>query len=586
MKFTRMAVVAAAAVVGPGVLMATPAMADEAKGPAVTAPDAGPQSGAPAAEQPYSGPVLALDGLPKDGFEAGGEWTELTLRMDNSAGKALTSYDIALHIAGSGAPVKASMIEVEHRYAGVWQAAERVGPSPDSAVFDLLAGIPVAQDKSIQIPVRVRVAADAPAAPLDIVLTGSNHLEVDSKDVRYTSKTTRRQQAPADAPRIRLGGLPPAGFTAGDPNGRVLTLGVDNSGRPGTGEFRVGVDLVTEGAEIRPDQVQVEFLATTVHGESYWHPVEVRMEDGKLRIFDHGGEYGAGEKRDLVFQVRFAQGTPATSFSLRLSGTGSAQHGGAAADPVAYSSHIGSPSESADVEGPRMAVDGFPSGGFRAGGDWHELQLQLDNTGKADLADFLVAAHMGRGAGEGPWVTASQVRLQAQGAAGWYDIAIDGSEETLGGDIGAVPLRAGEQTTLKLRVRFTGDTVPGDFHVLFDGYAHAPSGQFVSSGTVSVPTRILAPATGTGTGIGTGTGTGDGSGGARAGGGADQPQPHGAARPAAGPGGGVAAATVGGRLATAGADPAAAWALGGAGLAVAMGAAFVAGTGKRRRPAR
>ncbi|MCX4692697.1 hypothetical protein [Streptomyces sp. NBC_01408] len=575
MKLKRMAVVAAAAVVGPSVLMATPAMADEAK-PAVTTPDSDPKGDAAASQTAYNGPKLALDGLPQDGFKAGGEWTELTLRMDNSGGKSLSSYDLGLFFSGTDAPVKGAHIEVEHRYAGQWQPAERqAGPGPQTAVFDVLAGIPVAQDKSIQIPVRVRVAAEATAAPLRIQVTGTNHTNVDSETATYTSKITREQQA-VKAPQLSLAGLPQTGFTAGDDTWRTLTLKVDNSGRPGTNEFYLGVDLVPQGADIRPGQVEVEYLATTTDGMTYWHPVEVSREDGKVRIFNYGGEYSAGEQRDLAIRVRFAEDTPETAFSLNVFGAGNPHHNGAVADTVTYYSHVASDSGVVHVEGPKATVDGIPAEGFRAGADWQELQLHLDNAGKGDVKDFLVAAHMGRGFNEGSWVTSSQVKVQVYGADGWYDVEIGGSEDTLGGDLGQVSLKSGEKTTVKVRLRFTGDTVPGAFHMVFGGYAKTEKGEFVSSATESVATKILAAGTGGGNGNGGQTG-GAGTG--------NQPKPDGGVKPAVDQsGGGTGTTPGGGHLATAGADPATTWALGGAGLAVAMGAALVAGTGKRRRP--
>ncbi|WCD87041.1 hypothetical protein KPP03845_103409 [Streptomyces xanthophaeus] len=574
MKFKRMAVVAAAAVVGPSVLMATPAMADEVKNPAVTTPDTEPKGDAAGSETAYNGPRLALDGLPEDGFEAGGEWTDLTLRMDNSEGKDLSSYDIGMSFSGTDPAVKGAHIEVEHRYAGVWQPADRkAGPGPQTASFDVLSGIPVAQDKSIQIPVRVRVAADAPASPLRIQVTGTNRKDVNSRTAQYTSKTTRQEQA-AKAPALSLSGLPENGFKAGDATWRTLTLKVDNSGRPGTGEFHLGVDLVGQHAEVRPDQVEVEYFARTTDGTTYWEPIEVTKENGKVRIFNFGGEYGAGEQRDLVLRVRFAGDTPQTSFALNVFGAGDPHHGGAVADTATYSSHVASGSGAVEVEGPKVSVDGIPAGGFRAGADWQELQLHLDNAGRPDLKDFLVSARMGRGFNEGPWVTPGQVKLQAYGADGWYDVAIDGSEEVMGGDLGEVSLGAGAKTVLKLRLRFTEDTTSGAFHLMFGGYAHTDKGEFVSSSTPSLPTHILAAGTADPAAGGQNGGNGNGNGNG------NQPKPDGGSGPAAGQG----ATAGGGKLATAGADPATSWALGGAGLAVAMGAALVAGTGKRRRP--
>ncbi|MFG2997127.1 hypothetical protein [Streptomyces sp. NPDC048340] len=612
MKLKRMAVVAAAAVVGPTVLMATPAMADEAKNTAVTTPDAEPKGDAAPEADPYSGPKLSLGGLPKDGFTAGGDWTELSLRVDNTGKAQVPGYFLGLDFSGTERPIKGTHIEVEQRVAGVWKPAIReAGPGPMGATFSL-ADVSVQQDKAVDIQVRVRVAADAAAAPFRIRFTGTNHTSVDSLTASYESRITRAGEGEqtATGPKLSLDGLPHQGFRAGDDVWRNLTVKVDNSGRAGTGEYRVGVDLVTEGAErLRADQVKVEFLATTVDGRSYWHPVEVTEENGKLRILDYGSEYAAGEKRDLVFHVLFAGDTPGTPISLSLVGAGNPHHGGAVSDTATYYSQVIGSDEAAQVEGPRMAFEGIPASGFQAGADWQNLTLHLDNAGRGDVENFLLSTHMGRGVGEGPWVTTSQVQLQARGAYGWYDIELGGSEEVMGGDIGRVSLKSGAKTSVELRIRFTGDTAPGAFHLSFDGYVlKEATNEFVSSRTDTATTTIVAASTGnggqtggnTGGGTGTGgqtggntgggTGTGGQTGGNTGGSTGNTPNPNGGSQPVVNTG--TTATTPatggqggqGGQLAATGADPATTWALGGAAVAVAMGAALVAGTGRRRRP--
>lgn len=588
MKFKRMAVVAAAAVVGPSVLMATPAMADEVKSPAVTTPDAEPKGEAAVADEAYQGPKLSLDGLPADGLKAGGEWTELTLRMDNRGRPSAPGFNVGLMFWGPDRPITGAHIEVEQHAMGEWAAATREpGPSANTGVFTVLNGFPVARDKVDSIRIRVRVSADAPARDLGIHVMGTDNRSIDSETATYRTKITREQQA-VQAPTVTLSGLPEMGFKAGDDAWRTLNLKVDNTGRPATGEFRLGIDLVRQAEAIRAGQVQVEYQATTTDGQTYWSPVEVAANgQDSLRIFNHGGQYAAGEKRELVLRMKFAQDTPQTGFALNVFGAGNPHQGGAAPEVSTYYSGVTSDAEVIAVEGPNVSVDGLPAGGFRAGADWQELQLHLDNTGKGALADFLVATHMGRAMGDGAWVTPSQIKLQAYGAEGWYDVEIDGSEEVTGGDIGLVSLKAGEKTTLKLRLRFTGDTAPGDFAMEFGGYAVTEKDEFISSST-RLTTKILA-ATAPDTG---------GNGGQTGGNAGNQPKPDGGpVKPVDQTGATTNGATTttttpttttagsgGGQLAATGADPATAWALGGAGLAVAMGAAFVAGTGKRRRP--
>ncbi|MFD9335204.1 hypothetical protein ACFWBF_12475 [Streptomyces sp. NPDC060028] len=572
----RMTIVAAAAVLGPTVLAATPAMADEAKNTAVTTPDSEPKGDA-ASEDAYTGPVLSVDGLPKDGFAAGGEWTELGLHVDNTGKAQLSNYHLDLLVSGTDRPIKGAHIEVERRVAGVWQPVPReTGPGPQTAWLDL-AGVSVRQDKALDIPLRMRVAADAAAVPIRIEFLGTDHTSVDSRTARYESKITRaggRQDA--EGPKLRLDGLPQGGFRAGAATWRTLTLKVDNTGRAGTGEYRVGVDLVPQAAQdIRAGQVEVEFLATTADGQSYWHPVEVVEEDGKLQIFTYGGEYAAGEQRDLVFQVRFAGDTPRTSFSLNVVGAGDPHHGGAVSDMATYYSGIIGATEAAHVQGPRMTFEGTPDAGFQAGADWQNLTLHLDNTGRGAVDDFLLATHMGRGEGEGSWVTTSQVQLQARGVNGWHDVELGGSEEVMGGDIGRLSLKAGAKTSVDLRIRFTADTVPGSFNLMFGGSVlNEAANEFVSSLTDNKTTKIIAAA-GTDTGGQTGNGGSTGN----------TPKPDGgAATPIGGAGNPHTAPTTGGQLAATGTDPATTWALGGAAVALSMGAALVAGTGRRRRP--
>ncbi|MER5762077.1 hypothetical protein [Streptomyces sp. NPDC002082] len=60
----------------------------------------------------------------------------------------------------------------------------------------------------------------------------------------------------------------------------------------------------------------------------------------------------------------------------------------------------------------------------------------------------------------------------------------------------------------------------------------------------------------------------------------NNPGPNGGSTPIIAPGTGT---PPGGELATTGSSPATTWALGGAGVTLAMGAALIAGTGRHRR---
>ncbi|MER6447471.1 hypothetical protein [Streptomyces venezuelae] len=630
MKLKRIAVVAAAAVVGPTVLMATPAMADEVRNPAVTTPDAEPKgdaagdqtpagtgkpaetpaetgkpaekpaaapakapakAAAKAASQAQAGPELSIFSQPQ-AFAAGGDWAEFNVSIDNTGNEAVQGFDLGLNFLGTDVKLSGKHIELEYQSGNGWTAVPQM-PGLDAPHFDLVAGATIGKNAGKTVRVRARASADAPATAVTITATGTNHTSVDSKPFSRQSKITRAgEQVQSQAPVLSLTGLPEWGFKAGDDVGTELTLKVDNSARPGTGEYYLGVDLVSADTSLRADQVVVEYYATTVNGESFWHPVEVSGDNGKLRIFDYGGEYAAGEQRNLVFRVRLAADVPAGDVKLTVSGQGNPHHGGLVSKTVSYSSSIEAASAPVDVEGPKMTLTGIPAGGFKAGADWQELALTLDNAGLAGIEDYLVSFHMGRGFDQGPWVEPSQIHLQAfgedeHGKEGWFDIEIGGSEESMGGDIGLQSIAAGDKAVVKLRLRFDKGTPAGGFMMGASGYKEQESGPFVWSSTGAHSTRILAADSGNGGGNGNGNGGGTGN----------QPKPDGGTTTpvvdgngngnGAGNGTGTGtgtAPTTGGALAETGSDAATSWALGSAGVALAMGAALVAGTGRRRRP--
>ncbi|MFJ8211869.1 hypothetical protein [Streptomyces sp. NPDC096033] len=216
-----MAVVAAAAVVGPTVLMATPAMADEAKNTAVTTPDSAPKGDSAAAETPAApaadsakpavetpapakdakpaaekpapapakpapapvdedenfkatGPVLGLGGVPAS-FKAGGDWTNITVKVDNSKGKAQESYVLVLAVADEANKLSAGDVHVQLYYQGGWHDVQVISD----------AGTPVAlltddveiPAKSLSLQVRVKFNANAPKGNIAIAVAGGSNVD-------------------------------------------------------------------------------------------------------------------------------------------------------------------------------------------------------------------------------------------------------------------------------------------------------------------------------------------------------------------------------------------------------------------------
>lgn len=591
MKLKHMAVVAAAAVVGPTVLTATPAMAQEK--PSVTVPDAEPKSdGASTGDQDEWGPKLSLDGLPGAGFKAGGDWSTFTMKVDNSGKKAVSEFSLDLWADARGT-LKAKHLEAEVFYGGAWHAAERT-PGIDAPNFKLRHGLTIGAGTVEKLQVRMKAAAEAPSIDVILGVRGTNYTSVDSQIVQYATKVVGSDKATPNAPKLSLEGLPRDGFTAGDDTWRTLTLTVDNAGNPPIGEFYAAVELGAANKGLKAGQIQVEALSKTVDGEPFWEPLEVTEENGAIGLLHYGGQYAAGEKFQLTFRVRFDASAPATAFSLKVTGNGNPQTGGPVSQPVSYHSKVaaaesGGEDEVGYVQGPKMTLTGLPGGGFKAGGDWTNLTLALDNTGRADLKLFWLDLYLGSTPGKGPAVKASQVQLQVygedeKGVEGWHDAQVTANEDgelSLMANIAETSLAAGDKTAVDLRIRFTDDAPAGAFEFLAYGLApwDRPTNSFTVSRTDTLTTGIVAA---------------DHTGGA-GGGGSNQPNPNGGNQPLPdngntngngngnGVGGSGAGAGGAGQLAQTGADPAASWALGGAGIALAMGAALVAGTGRRRR---
>ncbi|MCX5378129.1 hypothetical protein [Streptomyces sp. NBC_00091] len=307
MNLKRMAVVAAAAVVGPTVLMATPAMADEAQNPAVTTPDTAPKDDAaapapeapaaakPAAETPAvtpavetpavtpaapapapaapapakptaekpapapapapadeeyledqvaTGPVLGLGGVPS-AFKAGGDWTNLTVTVDNSKGKAQESYVLVLAVGDKAAELEAEDVKIQIFHKGAWHDAE-VMSHAGSVVALLTDDIAIPAEK-LSLKVRVKFNAGAPAGEIIVAAAGGSNVDenVFSDTAIVKSEIVSRSTN---------GGGNTGGNTGTKPNGGGTTTPiVDNGGSGNTGNnggnTNTGGQLAETGAD-------------------------------------------------------------------------------------------------------------------------------------------------------------------------------------------------------------------------------------------------------------------------------------------------------------------------------------------------
>ncbi|MCB5178985.1 hypothetical protein [Streptomyces antimicrobicus] len=492
MKLKRMAAVAAAAVVGPTVLMTTPAMADEQQ-PAVTVPDAAPKDDAPAA-------------------------------------------------AGTAKPA---------------------GP---------------ATPKTEQAP----QTPQAPQAPQ----TGRAEPATGGPDDEYEQPT-----AVIMGPEVTLQGIPKAGFKA-DGSWTQLKVTVDNRGHVTVPNYTPHLSVMQWDGEFTAAQVKVERLTGGA-----WQPVKALTGEamGPGLQFNLGttASVAANSLYTVDVRISFAAGTPAVGFEMYTDG--SSRKGGVVSSSPAtwYEARIEGASDEGEpgpevTEGPALAVNGVP-GTVEAGGGWTHLTVRVDNTGKKALPEFGLGLVLSRP----DFVPMKPGQIKAEvyskdrnGKAGWHaaDVYVDGEDPYAAIELAAGPVAAGQSFDVKVRIRFTADARPGELTLRAYGGGGLDEEElaYVESRSQAYLTKIVAaspkPDNGGGNGNSGGGGNGDTG---------NQPEPHGGATPigtGTGTGSGTGTGTgTGGELAATGADPATSWAVGGAGVALAMGAALVAGTGRHRR---
>ncbi|MFE9404101.1 hypothetical protein ACFYNY_20340 [Streptomyces sp. NPDC006530] len=393
MKLKHLAVAAAAAVTGPSLVMATPAMAQDK--PAVAVPDAAPQgetapSGhvteatpkaakteavtpktsptktsraqtpapqaqpktvgtpkAPSSEAPdaprtkadaiMQGPLVTTLGIPRSGFRAGGDWTQLTVKVDNSHHRTVTDFSprIAFHRDDKSLTGAHLQVEVRHTDASgrtVWTAAP-TAPGPDNSAYGSyaygLGKTTVKQDAVLSVQLRVRITAAATPGPIDISsdgvsTTGGGYNWAPSN--WYTSRITtatddgggNHDKPVVEGPKTTLSGVPKAFVAGGD--WQYVNLGVDNTGKSAVKELSVGLAISTvDDTLIKGRQILVETYQTDPHGGGHWGKVN-NWGDSESFYFGYElsrGDMAAGQKSTLKARVRFTADTPKVPLALR-----------------------------------------------------------------------------------------------------------------------------------------------------------------------------------------------------------------------------------------------------------------------------
>ncbi|MEU9377163.1 hypothetical protein AB0D94_25760 [Streptomyces sp. NPDC048255] len=605
MKFRRMAVVAAAAVVGPTVLTATPAMAEDRA--AVSVPDVVPgnegavggalTAGAPgtkaAAEaNAIAAPRISVDGIPENGFKPGGSPTKVTLRIDNSGQAALPGYSYAFSVKPGSKDLKTSQVKVERWVTGPgggeWRqlTADPVNnPNVHIAYFSL-GSANLAADQIHTVDLRVSFAADTPAGEVVVQAGGSAmvrppqggpSIPVVSQPVYHASRVTKADEGGGsenpveiEGPLLGLQSLPQDGFQAGT-DWREFALHVDNSGRDAVDDFQLDMILQAPGASFGNGDIMLEVFAPDASGTWGWHRV---VSDGSEDTWVHELaviDIVQNESFDLKLRMKFVPETAGHAISLRLAGQNGWGNGTVHSPSVTHDSKITSApyADPVYLTGPKVTIGGIPQNGFQAGGEWQVLTARVDNTGKQAFSrvELGLEAYRPDGARWTPSQVMLEVRTQdADGNWSWKpEKTWDGGETLFGIRLGTRAVAADEVYEVQFRLRFAADTPPGDFAFFTAGLIRAADPKPNEYFDIDSPLYQAKISTATGT---------------------NHPLPSGGSQPVQASGDHAPtpeSQTAGGRLADTGTDPAAPWALAGAGLTLAMGAALVAGTGRHRR---
>lgn len=403
-------------------------------------------------------------------------------------------------------------------------------------------------------------------------------------------KTVASPRYRNDGPKVSVTGVP-ASFTP-DGDWTQLTVTVDNRDRLPVTEFvaTVGVTQYDSLFQARHIEAQVR------QADGTWKSVTPQTGGGgnyyDINLPSRGVSPGDHYTADV--RIRFVAGTPAAPFELYVSGDGKDESGRVVSPSTYFDSRVGDAKpgggdgeETPATTGPKIGLTGLPQAGFKAGGDWREFSMRVDNSGQEAIDDYQLELVL--------WVKngafrQSDIKLEvyapdASGTWAWHPVVSDGSEEVWVHELATVDIEKNEVFDLKLRLKFDAKTTPHDISLHTGGQNGWDEGS-VHSEEVSHASKVTAADSDATPGPGGNTPKPDGGHQPKPGG--NDPKPDGGSTPVDGAGSGSNAGSgtsggTGGQLAETGTDAATSWALGGAGTALALGAALVAGTGRRRR---
>ncbi|MFF5780048.1 hypothetical protein ACFY7Y_24305 [Streptomyces virginiae] len=545
--------------------VAAPAAPDAPAGPA--APEAAAQTPAQAAapetleadedtgsDRILMGPEVTVQGIPAAGFKADGSWTPLTVTVDNSGHVAVDEYTPMLGVSQAAGQFAPAHINVEYSTAGgPWTAAAPVQSAAPTLGYALggAAAIPAGQIRTIDV--RISFAADTPVVPFDLTADGTGRVGTSTGSSPTSSYATRITGAPGgdedpvrvEGPALTVSGLPESVRAGGD--WTELSVRVDNAGKAELAAFDLGLVLARpDFVSMQVSQITVEVLRPAADGlPAAWQSVEITSdEDGYF--FAGGlvrGPIGAGAAFDVPVRVRFAADAPTGSVSFFAWGTSQVD----AETPPPWAGSRSTRRLTTLLE-PAPGPGGETPGGGTPGGETPGGGTPGGETpGGGTPGGETPGGGTPGGETPGGGTPGGETPGGGTPGGGTPGGGTPGGESPGGGTPGGGTPGGGTP----------GGETPG---------GEAPSGETPGSGTPGGQTPASSTPPGTPGGNG--------------------PVPNGGTSTTpinSGSNTGTTATPSGSALAATGADPATSWALNGAGVALAMGAALVAGTGRRRR---
>ncbi len=432
----------------------------------------------------------------------------------------------------------------------------------------------------VEAPVAEKPAEQPPAPVVEKPATPAPAPAPAEQPAKETKSAADKQDADSDGilmgPDVTISGIPKNGFKPGG-GWTQLKVTVDNSGHTWVPGLQPHLSIDKAEGKLKSSHYKIEYRATHQDGSTYWTPATALNTDGDSSGMSGywvgiGGPLDRGVSYDIDVRISFTADAPRIAFDMASDAVSKQIDGTQNWAPTTwYDAKIEGAEdgeESPIVEGPALSVNGVPET-ITAGGDWTNLSVRVDNSGKEALDAFAVGLVLARP----DWtpVKSSQVKVEVlskdkDGNAGWHEAEVQPGGESvfLGADLAAGPVKAGQSFDVQVRVRLTADAHLGDLRISSWGTSQVgpeTPAPWAHSWSKARLTKIVAAE----------PGAGDNG---------NQPNPNGGAKPIVDT---TTGGSAGGELAATGADAATTWALGGAGVALALGAALVAGTGRRRR---